>query len=143
MAQRVSSEVTSLHRFFAQWFSGSLPQNDVTFARLDRALAPTFELITPDGRLVPREMLVRGLEESHGKFERGGPAFEIEVRDLESRELGDGLYLATYQEWHHTEHESVGRLSSALFRVAPGAPNGLIWQHVHETWLPDDDPESA
>jgi len=143
MTERIELEVNELHRFFEQWFAGSLPENDVNFARLTRVLAPGFELITPDGRLVPGEMLVRGLESSHGKFEQGGPVFEIEVRSLTSRELGDGLYLATYEEWHHTDHESIGRLSTAMFRVAPGTPNGLVWHHVHETWLPEEGPERA
>lgn len=141
--RRVEDETRDLHRFFEEWFAGAVPRNEVTFARLTHALAPEFELITPDGRLVPRELLLRGLEDSHAKFERGGPTFEVEVRDVRAREAGDGLFLAVYEEWHHSEHESVGRLSTALLRVAPGAPNGLAWLHVHETWLPEDELERA
>jgi hypothetical protein len=48
-----------------------------------------------------------------------------------------GLVLATYEEWQRqADGSGSGRLSSVVFRQQPGTPNGLLWLHVHETWLP-------
>ena len=46
------------------------------------------------------------------------------------------LLVATYEEWHQTGDRTTARISTGVFRHEAGAPNGLLWLHVHETWLP-------
>jgi hypothetical protein len=53
--------------------------------------------------------------------------------------VGD-ILLVTYEEWQQSGDQTTARLSTALFRDKPDAPNGLEWLHVHETWLPDRAP---
>jgi hypothetical protein len=49
-----------------------------------------------------------------------------------------GLTVATYEAWQrHADGTVTGRLSTVVFRDQAGTPNGLVWAHVHETWLPE------
>ncbi len=51
------------------------------------------------------------------------------------------IVLATYEEWQkgalNSKPPNNGRVSSAVFLKDRSRPNGLMWLHVHETWLPE------
>lgn len=129
-------EVEEFHQFFQDWFTGVLPRTPKAFARFSDQLADDFEIITPRGDRIAKPALVTGLEQAHGKL----PAtMKIWIRHCRVRPLGNGLWLATYEEWQNKGGEERGRLSSAVFREHATAPNGMLWLHVHETWLPQKD----
>ena len=77
-----------------------------------------------------RAALLAGLREAHGTR---GENFRLWVDQVEGRAVLEDCALVTYQEWQATESLQRGRLSSALFTRREGQ---LLWQHVHETWLP-------
>ena len=140
MDDRCRREVEELHRFFADWFTGALADDDAAFARLGAALADDFEIVSPDGRTTARQALLTGLRRAHRSR---GPGFRIRVDGYRGRQLSPELLLATYQEWHEDGAERRGRLSSALFGRRSDGPNGVTWLHVHETWLPGAGPPAG
>lgn len=127
-------EVHELHIFFETWFNGELPDEDEVFARLEHVLAPEFELVSPDGRRMDRTSLCRVLREAHGRVQ--GDPKRIWIEDVRVRDAGAQRWLVTYEEWQEGEGASRGRLSTALLGAAPETPNGVLWHHLHETWLP-------
>lgn len=134
---RANLEVDALHQFFTGWFTGQLQPHDAVFARFAGALAPEFEMITPSGVLRPRDVLIASLRGAHGVWGHD-PGATIEIRAHRSTALPGGPYtLARYEEWQRLDGRWRGRLSTALLREAAGAPNGLEWVHVHETWMPE------
>src|SRR5262245_29942975 len=126
------AEIVGLHDFFQSWLDGTLPPTEAAFARLIDATGDEFTLITPAGDVVTREPLLSQLRAAHGS--RPGWRMWTERPQLRFRH-GD-LTVATYEEWQQTGDTITARISTAVFRDRPGAPNGLIWLHVHETWLP-------
>lgn len=125
-------EVEELHVFFQQWFNGELPDEDAAFARFDSVMAPDVVLVSPGGVALSRAQLIKGLRGGHN----GRPGIEISTKNYSFRALGPDLWLVTYEE-HQVQGETrTARLSSALFRRHPDAPNRVIWEHIHETWLP-------
>jgi len=135
MDERCSREIHQLHRFFVDWFTGSLPDDASTFARLDRALAEGFQMIAPDGHRLGKPELLERLRSAHGAH--SDDAFDIEIRNIDVRHMLSPLCLLTYEEWQqHGQAAPTGRLSSVLFRDLEDAPNGVEWLHVHEVWLP-------
>ena len=56
--------------------------------------------------------------------------------------MGDRA-LVMYEEWHSLKGEESARLSTVLFEKRAGAPNGVAWLHVHETWLPGHAPAAG
>ncbi len=128
-------EIGELHRFFEAWFAGSVPDDDETYARFADVLAPDFEIIGPDGVRTRRDALLVKLRAAHGSAR--GSGMRIWTRNEESRAFDDRHWIATYEEWQEREEGPRGRTSSAVFRRAKDAPNGLEWVHVHETWLAD------
>ena len=130
-------EIIELHQFFDDWFVGRIEQTDEVFDRFAGVMAPDFTIVSPDGHLTERAPLVDRLWGAHG-FQRGQDStFGIRVEKVTVRPVGDGLYLATYEEWQKSGAGDRGRQSSTLLRRADDAPNGLEWLYVHETWLPD------
>jgi len=130
------SEVRELHRFFEAWFTGRTPGEGREPARLEEVLASSFEMITPDGRRVGRTLLLEEVGAAGGA--REPEAFGIRILDLRTRRLSETLCLATYEEWQRDGEAVEGRLSSALFRHDAGAPEGVVWLHLHEVGLPPD-----
>lgn len=127
------TEIVELHAFFEGWLGGTLPPTDAVYARLAETMAPEFALVTPGGKLVPRKQLLAQLRAAHGSR----PGWRIWIQDPKLRLQAGDLLIATYEEWQrHGDGIVTGRLSTAIFRARPAAPNGLAWVHVHETWLP-------
>ncbi len=141
----IQTEIESLHQFFVEWFQGKSVHDrgddhgDIE-RQLGNRLRPGFVLIQPSGRLFNRAELLTMIANSHGS----NPDFRIEIRNLQicDRSSSDAMswVLVTYEEWQRNAKNSKpadnARISSALLYTDSGAPEGIGWQHVHETWLP-------
>lgn len=125
------TEIESLHEFFVEWYAGQRAESE--FDRLERALAPGFEMVTPDGERLGRETVLEGIREDHGRDEPG--EFDIEVRNVEVVERVEEYATVRYEEWQETDDGTTGRISTVLFREDSAAPGGLAWVDLHETWL--------
>ena len=138
MDSRCRAEITELHQFFQDWFNGAVPDDHRTFARFAGVMGEGFVIVTPEGRAVERAALVDGLRGAHGRWRpEGKSGGRIWIENVDVRHASDGMTAVTYEEWQEVDGRVRGRLSTALFGAKPGAPNGLEWLHVHETWLPD------
>jgi hypothetical protein len=138
MESRCQAEVSELHRFFEDWFNGAVPADDETFARFAGVMGEGFVIVTPEGRAVERDTLIEGLRGSHGRWRlEGKGGGRIWIENVDVRHAGDGMTAVTYEEWQEVDGRVRGRISTALFRAKKGAPNGIEWLHVHETWLPE------
>lgn len=140
MAAPYEREITQLHVFFVQWFDAHLPQTETAFRRFADVTAPSFTLISPQGHLTRRDDLVKGLYQAHGQR----PGWRIWIENAVLRQADAPLALLTYEEWQAHEGITTARLSTVLFQQVPASdatPNGLLWLHVHETWLPNHAPK--
>lgn len=126
LAGLVVAEIIGLHRAFEAWFAGRLD----TMRRIEEALAPDLTFISPRGDLVGRGEILDGLRASRGMRDVG-----IRIVAPQALWRGDDTLLAGYEEWHDHSDYSTARRSTALFTAAPEAPEGLLWRHVHETWI--------
>lgn len=125
------AELTGLHEFFVEWFAGSVPREGLS--RLERALAPEFEMVTPEGERVDRRVLIDGLAESYGRTE--GEPFDIDIREVEAVALLEDHAVVRYEEWQIRPDGESGRVSTALFRAEDDAPEGVVWVTLQETAL--------
>lgn len=130
----VAAEIARLHQFFIDWFNGVVPKTTEEFAKFSDATSDEFVMVPPSGAMVGIKQLAQGLFNAHNQR----PGLDIAVKKMKvQHQMGD-FYLATYEEWQleKGETEWKGRVSSALLSVDESAPAGLMWHHVHETWLP-------
>lgn len=137
LADMAAAEVRELHAFFEEWFSGERPRTDAEIARLENALGAGFQLLDPEGDVVPRSAIIESVEQRHGAATDGQAPDRIDVEAIEPRFERDTVCLLTYEEHQRTDGSWRGRRSSALFEAAPDAPGDVVWRHLHETWLPD------
>jgi len=123
----IEREIIELHATFEQWFRGEGPTD---LDRFERVLAPDFTMVAPDGSLVQRSQLMHDLAQA-----RGSRHLAITVEPPEIIWQSSGSCLATYEEVHRYDEYMTRRRSTALFHRSDIAPNGVLWQHVHETWI--------
>ena len=96
-------------------------------------MAEGFEIISPNGGRMTRAEILNRVRGGHGADQ--GKGFRVWIENYQSRPLTDGFLLVTYEEWQEQDGEKRGRVSTAVFRKSSDAPNGVVWLHVHETWL--------
>lgn len=123
-------EIRSLHSFFVDWYTGS---DEADFDRFEEALAPSFEMVTPDGDMLARGGVLAHARGRHGEDEVGD--FGIEIRNVRLLDSHEDRALVRYEEWQDTNRGENGRVSTALFRPSDEAPEGVEWMYLHETWL--------
>jgi hypothetical protein len=126
------AEIVELHGFFQGWLGGTLPPTDAAFARLADATDSEFILITPAGEVIRRQLLLSQLRAAHASR----PDWRMWIERAQLRCQSGDLTVATYEEWQQAGDTTTMRISTAVFRNRRGAPHGLAWLHVHETWLP-------
>ena len=136
MQQPPTLEVAELHGFFVSWFQASVPRDAATWSRVERALAPDFLLVSPDGSRSERGPLLSTLEGLYGS--RRGEPLSIHTEEMQVRWRQGPLTLVTYVERQRTSEGTTRRFSSAVLREDPQAPCGWSWVHVHETWIQPD-----
>lgn len=88
----VAQEVRELHRFFQDWYRGEL--DDSAFERFDAVMADDFEIILPDARILPREVIVEAVRTQKGS----DPDAELRIENVRIVHAGDGFIIATYEE---------------------------------------------
>ena len=134
LASRCEREVVELHVFFEEWFHGRLDDTDAAFARFADAMADDMVYIGPAGNALARETLLTGLRGRHGAWQ--GSEARIWIDAVETRDLGGGLALVTYEEWQtDPAGDTRARRSTILLETSDAGPAGLVWRHVHETWM--------
>lgn len=124
-----SREITELHQFFQDYFTGNIPSEAVS--RFDETLADGFTLIDSSGRITEYDAIKQIIRQLHGQ--RKG--LRVWVENIVLRHETDELVIATYEEWQATGEKTTRRESSVVFRKDESAPNGLLWLHVHESGL--------
>jgi hypothetical protein len=137
LEERCRAEVVELHQFLEGWSNAELPLTEDAFARFGRVIAPDFLIIDPDGTTLGRQPIVEAIRAAHGRW-RATPG-RIRIANYRLHHAGGGLALATYEEWHELDGETIGRLSSVLFGPNADTPNGVEWLHLHEVWIEQDE----
>jgi len=127
LSSAIEREIIELHAEFEHWFRGEGPTD---LDRVELVLAPDFAMVRPDGSLVRRSQLMIDLAQA-----RGSRHLDIGIEHPEMIWQSRDSCLATYEEVHHHDEYTTRRRSTALFHRSDIAPNGVIWQHVHETWI--------
>ncbi len=136
---QVVSEVEGLHDFFMDWYAGRCPRDQAVFANgAGSRMIDGFTIVMPGGGFLSRDEILPLIENGYGINDR----FKIKIRNVQVLHETADIVLASYEEWQREAVNSTppenGRLSSALFLRDPSRDSGLIWRHVHETWLPAD-----
>lgn len=126
--QDITTEISELHEFFQNWFNGTIPQDE--FKRFTAVMDESFQMISPQGELIKRSVLLSSLEKSYGKNSN----ILISVSNTTVHELSSNNYFAIYHEIQHQGDDTTTRISSALFQRNDKLINNYAWLHVHETW---------
>lgn len=127
-------EIVELHDFFQDWFNAVLPQTQEAFNRMDHVIDRRFAIVMPAGSRVEREVLLSRLFGAHGA--RSG--IRIWIANVRLLIESDELAVVEYEEWQEEGVTTTSRYSTVVFRRQRDAPNGLVWIHVHETWIKEN-----
>ena len=123
-------EIRELHEFFQEWMAG----RDADPDRFASVLAPGFTMLGPRGAVEDRDQTIAHVEGARGRQ----PSLEISIEEPVLRDDTGERLIATYVEVHDYDGGGNRRRSTAVFSRDPKAPNGLMWEHVHETFVETD-----
>ena len=143
MQEQCEQEVRGFHAFLRDWLAGAVPRTAGTFERFSRAMDGGVEVVSPLGTVTRRDALVGEFEALHGQLAADSDAFDIWIENFRCRWVGGDHAVVVYEEWHRRRGATSARLSTALFRREAAAPGGVVWLHVHETWLPGLAPQGG
>ena len=124
MAKR---EVRARHEAFEAWLKGR-----GTLEETERAFAPGMERVAPSGAAQGREAILADLRAAHGAL---GPAFAIAIEDVVALWSEGDAVLVRYVERQIVDSRETARRSTALMTRDAGAPEGVAWRFVQETWI--------
>lgn len=132
----VLDEIEAMHRFFTQWFGGTIPRTEANFDRFRTALDPSFAQVNPQGLLRPYRQILHDVW-AHWNWFPGDPDFRIWIAEAQVCHLLPGDHaLAVYQEWHNYQGKNVGRTCTGLVCRRAGTPAGIAWLQMHESLIP-------
>jgi hypothetical protein len=134
LAELACRETVALHNFFAAWFRDS--SGTVDFAVCERSLAEDFSMIAPDGQVRNRASVVARLRNA-----RGSAPSDLVIAVLDPHPVwqGAGAVLLEYVEQQYAGGRSMRRRSTGLFTRDRAAPHGVVWRHLQETWLAQEE----
>jgi hypothetical protein len=132
LTEMARQEISELHDFFVQWFRPAGDGVHLDLGRCRAALGADFRQVTPDGKLLPRDLLLTRLAQGRGCR----PAdFRIEIADIDLIWEADDAVLLVYTEKQYGQGLETQRRSTAFLTRSATAPCGVIWRHLQETWL--------
>lgn len=143
MDRQCEQEVNEFHTFLRDWLVGAVPRTEEEFARFAGVMGGGVEVISPLGTITERDALVSEFESLHAVLADDADAFRIWIENFRFRWIKGDHAMVTYEEWHQLGDDKSARLSTAFFRKEPSTPCGVVWLHVHETWLPDLAPQGG
>jgi len=121
-------EIEELHAVFVELFCG----RSRDFSRCAAAFSPHFEMVTPDGKNHDRTGVLLALERARALSD-----FSIEISHIRSLWEDQTSVLIQYVEQQYRDGKTSRRRSTALFEAEVKAPCGVVWRHLHETWMQD------
>ncbi|WP_119388477.1 hypothetical protein [Taklimakanibacter lacteus] len=128
LGQAAAREVVELHAYFVDVFTG----RNRDFSRCEKALALDMAMVTPEGRRVNRPQIITALKKATARAD-----FRIAIHDIRPLHETAQDILLQYVEEQYRDGETSKRVSVALFEAAPGAPCGVVWRYLQETWIAD------
>ncbi|MEO1102260.1 MAG: hypothetical protein AAFW98_00785 [Pseudomonadota bacterium] len=123
-------EVIARHDAFVTWFTGG--GDDTVWAEMEKVFAPGFVLISPDASIARHADVMAMLRGARGKR---AADFAISITDAHPLWTTDDAVVIAYVERQTVDGKNTARQSTALFTRDDTAPGGVLWQHVHETWI--------
>jgi hypothetical protein len=126
LAASAMTEIRSLHAAFEDLFTGRRRDLD----RCARAFASDFSMVAPDGSRRGREAVLAALGTA-----AASPDFRISIKDLTPIWEAADSVLLQYVEEQYRDGRTTTRLSIALFTAETGAPCGVVWRYLQETWM--------
>lgn len=132
LATLAEREVIARHRFFVEWFTGRA--DDAAMEDSARVFPADMSVIGPDATQMNGTEIVSMLRAERA---RRPSDFAIRIVLHEARALGPDVVAIVYDEHQTMSGRRSARRSSAIFIRDDAVPGGVVWRHLHETWIID------
>lgn len=126
IAAAAAREIEELHAEFVELFCG----RSRDLKRCERAFSKHFEMVTPDGKNHDCKSVLIAIGKATAP-----PDFRIEISDIRPLKEDKKSVLIHYVERQYRDGKTSRRRSTALFEAEVNAPCGVVWRHLHETWM--------
>ena len=130
-------EIKDIHVVIEQWLAGTCTNTNESFSNFSNRLSKEFVIISPRGVLTTYDELCSNMKTAHGSTSD----LKIWIEDVQLRHETNDTIIVTYQEWQqrgNDETTKTARLSTVTFKKLGN--DNIEWLHLHETWLPGNQP---
>lgn len=121
-------EVRRLHSFIEAWMSGREVPGE-GWSDFASSLAPTFEMVVPDGTVRDRDQVLTGFNSARGAA-RG---VKVEIREASELLRTDRLAVVRYEEWQLHPSQASQRVSTVVLGQHGQDSARWWWLALHET----------
>ena len=128
LSAAAAREIEELHELFVELFCN----RSRDYSRCAAAFSAQFEMVTPDGKSHDRAGVLLALERAKAPAD-----FMIAISQIRSLWEDQKSVLIQYVEQQYRDGKTSRRRSTALFEAEAKAPCGVVWRHLHETWMQD------
>ncbi len=125
-------EVEDCHILIEEWFHGTEQATPQLLEQLLKMFSPSFSMINPKGV----QLNSVNLREFLSKMRGARPDVKIKVTPPQIILAEEDFCILKYEEIQSMSSETLHRISTAVF-VSDGN-GGVLWQHLHETWVGDE-----
>jgi len=131
----LQGEIEAVHDFLQAWLGGDPTLDEAAWRNFENVIGPKFTIISPNGEATERVPLMMQIKAARGAR---GLNFRIWTKNHNLHYADDRVCVGTYEEWQSDDDEPTARRSTVVFARASGLPRGLVWMHLHETWMTTD-----
>jgi hypothetical protein len=133
-------EINKMHVFFEDWYKGNLNNDSKTFSYLELSLSDDFFLISPNGVILDKMMVLDMIKENYNKYHNKENPFKIWIKNINLKIVLDPIIVLTYEEWQKISNKTTSRLSSVTlnlkFNNLDNKPDfDIKWLFVQEVWI--------
>ncbi|MHA1989791.1 MAG: hypothetical protein ACW981_10325 [Candidatus Hodarchaeales archaeon] len=135
-----SKEINKIHVFFEEWYKGNIKNDATTFSYLENTLSDNFFLISPNGVVLDKMMVLDMIKENYNKYHDNENSFKIWIKNITLKFIFDPIIVLTYEEWQKIPNKTTSRLSSVTFNLKFDNLDNesgfdINWLFVHEVWI--------
>ncbi len=124
-------EVVDMHRFFSEWYTGVLPENDENFDRFYTVMNEKVGFVGTEGAVITKSDLIDWIKKAYGSHKPG--AFAIEIKNFQYLAGHGDLHILGYEEWQLIAGNQIILETTTVLKEIKNHYNQLEWLRIHVT----------
>ncbi|KAL8114794.1 sucrose-phosphatase 1-like isoform X3 [Apium graveolens] len=126
-------EIVMFYLFYEKWRKAEVEKTEQSLHKLKSLCHSMAIFVHPSGVKRPLKHSIDDVVMLHG--DKKGKPFSVWVDQVYSAEIASNTWLVKFYKWELCDEEKYCCLTTVLLSLKTEEPDGLMWLHMHQTWL--------